>query len=365
MEPPNWLRLTRSHMDHCTYTYYVGLDVHRKMIAYCVKTAAGEIVREGEIPAQREALKTWAQSLGNDWVCGLEATICGHWIYNFLRTYAKSIRMAQPAKLKALQAGKKKSDELDARMLADLLRCNLFPDCYVIPPEWERLRRQLRYRRLLVRQQVLFKNKAAGLLIEHGVPYETKKLHGKKYFAELLKNGEGMTEQLAALLRLNRSQLEGLEKLDRGILRVLRNDALLKPRFLALKSVDAVGEITALTWALEVAHPSRLPNQSKAISYCGLCSRLHESAGKERRQHFSKQRNSELQMVLIEAAHLAPRFNEKLRALHQRERDRGAKPNEATIAVARKLVCYLLAVDRAFFADQQSAKPLAKAALVA
>jgi len=33
----------------------------------------------------------------------------------------------------------------------------------------------------------------AGLSIEHGVPYETKKLHGKKYFGELLKNSEGMT----------------------------------------------------------------------------------------------------------------------------------------------------------------------------
>ena len=41
---------------------------------------------------------------------------------------------------------------------------------------------------------MLFKNKAAGLLIEHGVPYDSKKLHGKKYFGELLKNSEGMTE---------------------------------------------------------------------------------------------------------------------------------------------------------------------------
>ncbi len=49
--------------------------------------------------------------------------------------------------------------------------------------------------------------------------------------------------------------------------------------------------------------------------------------------------------MLIEAAKLAPRYNEKLRELYQRECDRGPR-NRATVAVARKLVAYLLAVDR-------------------
>ena len=49
--------------------------------------------------------------------------------------------------------------------------------------------------------------------------------------------------------------------------------------------------------------------------------------------------------MLIEAAKLAPRYNERLRELYQRECDRGPR-NRATVAVARKLVAYLLAVDR-------------------
>jgi transposase len=43
--------------------YYVGLDVHRKTIWYCMKTAAGEIVREGEIESRREALAVWAKTI--------------------------------------------------------------------------------------------------------------------------------------------------------------------------------------------------------------------------------------------------------------------------------------------------------------
>jgi len=67
--------------------------------------------------------------------------------------------MAQPAKLKALQVGKNKSDAIDARMLADSPRCDLFPECYVVPLQWEMLRRQLRYRRLLVRQECCSRTK--------------------------------------------------------------------------------------------------------------------------------------------------------------------------------------------------------------
>ena len=41
---------------------YIGLDVHKKIIAYCVKTADGEIVEEGTLQAQRTELRRWARS---------------------------------------------------------------------------------------------------------------------------------------------------------------------------------------------------------------------------------------------------------------------------------------------------------------
>jgi transposase len=76
-----------------------------------------------------------------------------------------------------------------------------------------------------------------------------------------------------------------------------------------------------------------------------LTSALDSSADKQQRGPISKQRNAHLQTVLIEAAKLAPRWNPQLAALHARELDRGNR-NRATLAVARKLVAYLLAVDK-------------------
>ena len=73
--------------------------------------------------------------------------------------------------------------------------------------------------------------------------------------------------------------------------------------------------------------------------------RAAHSAGKEQRGPISKQRNHHVQTILIEAAKLAPRYNPQLAAVHERELQRGNR-NQATLAVARKLVAYLMAVDK-------------------
>ncbi len=42
--------------------HYIGFDVHKKTISFCVKTAAGEIVEEGVVAAQRAGLRQWAST---------------------------------------------------------------------------------------------------------------------------------------------------------------------------------------------------------------------------------------------------------------------------------------------------------------
>ncbi|WP_285288974.1 IS110 family transposase [Alloacidobacterium dinghuense] len=106
-----------------------------------------------------------------------------------------------------------------------------------------------------------------------------------------------------------------------------------------------MGHVTALTWVLEVGEVERFHSVKKAISYCGLCSGEKTSADSSRRMPISKQRNRHLQTVLLEAAHLAPRLNPELAVLYEREAAQ-SNYNQATIAVARKLAAYLLAIDR-------------------
>jgi hypothetical protein len=54
--------------------------------------------------------------------------------------------------LRAIGASKKK-DRIDSEKIADLLRCDLLPECYMAPSWIRELRRMLRYRNLLVRKR--------------------------------------------------------------------------------------------------------------------------------------------------------------------------------------------------------------------
>src|ERR1035441_4409323 len=145
----------KAHLENpMNSLHYIGFDVHKKSISFCVKTAAGEIVEEGVIPAERGALRQWASARPQPWRGAMEATLFSGWIYDTLKPYAEQLEMAHPAKMKAISAGKKKSDTLDARTIADLVRCNLLPACYVAPPRIRELRRLLRYRSLVVSEAV-------------------------------------------------------------------------------------------------------------------------------------------------------------------------------------------------------------------
>src|SRR5690349_24947114 len=109
--------------------------------------------------------------------------------------------------MKAISAGKKKSDKLDARTIADLLRCDMFPTCFVISRELGALRRQMRFRRTVVNEQTRFKNATAGLLMQAGVEYERRRLHGKGYFQELMRSHGWVDAETRPLLQFNREQI--------------------------------------------------------------------------------------------------------------------------------------------------------------
>jgi transposase len=139
--------------------------------------------------------------------------------------------------------------------------------------------------------------------------------------------------------------MEMFQSTQKQLIERLLSEPALEQRVERLMSIRAVGPITALTWALEIADPHRFASIADAVSYCGLSAAFRSSAGKQQRGPISKQRNAWLQSVLIEAAKLAPRWNPQLAALHAHALKRGHR-NRATLQVARKLVAYLLAVDK-------------------
>jgi len=325
--------------------YYIGLDVHKRKISYCVKDGSGQLHSEGWLPATRLDLDRWMKTLPQPWSAAMEATMFTGWIYDHLKPYAAQLKVAHPLMLRAIAAAKKKNDRIDAGKICDCLRCDFLPECYMAPTAIRERRRTLRYRNLLVRQMVQMKIKISSLLMEAGVSYNKQQLHKAGYFRELLASNPDIDDSLRSLLRQCRETVVRLGKTEGTLIRSLQQDRLLAERVQRLMSIPAIGPITALTWALEIGEVQRFSSIKKAVSYCGLCGAEKSSGNMVQRTPLSKQRNKHLQTTLIEAAKMAPRYSPTLAMLYDREKLRG-NANRATLAVARKLVAYLLAVDR-------------------
>src|SRR6202795_5266726 len=290
---------------------YIGLDVHKKTISYCVKDVSGRIQQEGKVGSTRRELDCWMQTLPQPWTVAMEATIFSGWIYDHLLPHVTQIKVAHPLMLRAIRDR----------------------------------RRTLRYRHLLVRQMVQRKNRVSGLLMETGVEYNKQRLHKVSYFRELLSANGEVDPSIRPLLKLSRETIERCQKTEYALVSSLQRDPVLADRIKRLRTVPGVGPITALTWVLEIGDVSRFGSIKQAISYCGLCGDERSSADKAMRMPLSKQRNKHIQRALVEAAKLAPRQSHELAVIYDQERQKG-NSNRATLAVARKMVAYLLAVDR-------------------
>src|SRR5215831_13378286 len=200
---------------------YIGFDIHKKTISFCAKAQDGRILDEGTIPARRMDLSAWAKRRSRPWWGAMEATLFTGWVYDHLKPLAQELKVAHPAMLKAIAASKKKNDKVDARKIADLLRCDLLPECYMAPSAVRELRRVLRYRNLVVRQATRMKNRIAGLLMETGTVYNKEKLHGQAYFAELLATLRETPGSVQDLLRLSRGQLDLFESIQARLVKEL------------------------------------------------------------------------------------------------------------------------------------------------
>jgi hypothetical protein len=68
--------------------YYIGLDVHKRTISYCVKDGSGRVYAEGSVPAARLDLDRWMKTLPQPWTAAMEATVFTGWIYDHLQPHA-------------------------------------------------------------------------------------------------------------------------------------------------------------------------------------------------------------------------------------------------------------------------------------
>jgi len=241
---------------------------------------------------------------------GMEATGYSRWFERLLGELGCELWMGDPAEIKAQRVKKQKTDREDARLLLKLMLEDRFPRIWVPSPENRDLRQLLWHRHRLVQMRTRIMNQLQALAMNEGQRWK-KKLWSKQ--------GRAQLEKLALAPWASRRRQELLELLDRltpaigELTAAAEDEALKRPEVLRLMTHPGVGAITALAYVLMIGTPERFPRGKQIGTYIGMIPSEDSSAGKQRLGHISKQGNSLLRYLLVEAAQSAARINPEWR----------------------------------------------------
>jgi transposase len=168
-------------------TRWVGVDLHRRRSQIAIIDEHGELTLQKRIPTGRETILELLGDPENTHVA-LEATYGWEWLAELLEDAGFDVHLARPLRTRAIAAARVKTDAVDARTLAHLLRTGLLPEAYIAPPELRDLRDLLRHRATLVHLRTSIKNRVHALLARQGILPEHSDLvgtGGREYLAAL------------------------------------------------------------------------------------------------------------------------------------------------------------------------------------
>ena len=182
---------------------WVGIDLHRRRSQIAI------IDDHGELTLSRRIVNdpgTFRELLGDPEAThvALEATYGWEWLAELLEEAGYDVHLAHPLRTQAIAAARVKTDAVDAKTLAHLLRTGLLPEAYIAPRELRDLRELLRHRAVLTRMRTAVKNRVHALLARQGILPEHTDLFGKggQEFLAGLELPDGSRRRLDSLLAL-------------------------------------------------------------------------------------------------------------------------------------------------------------------
>lgn len=316
----------------------IGIDVGKKICRASIKDEHGRILYELSFSNDTAGIRLLlaAASSHGDARAVVEST-GNMWmrIHDTLEENGIETVLANPLKTKLIAQAKIKSDKLDSRILADLLRGDLVYESYVPSKEFREKRSLVRHRGALVKARTALRNKVHALLDKYEYKTELTDIFGKAGL-EWLKGLELspidrviMDTSIASVVNLS---------IQMGVVSThIAKYAWTSGDVRLLLSMNGVDVFSAMVIATEIVDIRRFPTPWKLVAYAGLAPGQRESAGKSRRGKITKQGSRWLRWVMVQSARQAVRHDERFRAYYERiERKKG--DGKAVVAVAKEML---------------------------
>jgi len=325
---------------------FIGCDVHKKYSVFVSMDESGKASRAVRVAHKNGELDAYLESLEDGTPVAVETTGHWYWILDAIEKAGLEPHLTHALAAKRMMVNPNKTDKLDAKGLATLLRNGTLPEVWVPDGALRDLRGLMRSRLALRRIGTGLKNRISSALARYGLP--------KDFSGDLFGSGDAATQcrqaSVAALPEHSRfateQELELLATLENHVAAVTKEIAGSVGKLgwvRRLRTMPGVGEILGPTIFLEIGQVDRFATPAHLASYAGLVPRVTSSGGHTRLGRTRRECNRFLKWAFVEAAEAIVAHQESMSGHHVVRLYRRVKNNKpdrhgkAVVAVARHL----------------------------
>lgn len=333
--------------------YYVGLDVHKASICVAVLNASGKLVMESVVETSAATILGFLKGLRGRVEVTFEEGTHAAWLYDTLQRAKVKVVVCDPRKNRLLRDGNK-SDKVDARKLAQLLRAGLLSPVYHGEHGTRDLKELVRSYEYLVEDSTRTMNRLKALYRSRAIPCVGAEVYKPQqreaWLAKLA--GPGARARAERLY----SELDHLTGLRREARKALVVECRRHPASKLLLGVPTLGVVRVAQLLAAAVTPHRFRSKRQFWSYCGLAvvtkssadyqldgTRLRRSKQAAATRGLTRSHNRTLKHVFKGAAQAASRC-EPFKSWYAGQLARGLRPELARVTVARKIAAVTLAV---------------------
>jgi len=317
-------------------TRYVGIDVGKARCRAALMNQKGIIEQEFFFENNQKGIEHLTSQLTCDDKAVMEST-ANLWlnIYESLDNKNIKVVLANPMKTKAIASAKVKTDKVDARILAHLLRADLVAESYVPPKQIREIRALIRHRLSLMKMRTMVKNKVHSLTDKYGYRCEFSDMFGVSGLKWLKSLEMGELDLLILENHLRHIEVINLQidVADEAIKMRACEDEDVR----LLMSLPGIDVRTALLLKSEIGPIERFEDYKKLVSWAGLAPRVHQSGDVLWNGGITRCGSGILRWAMVEAAWTAVRYDEKFCEFYGRVKARRGS-QKAIVAVANKML---------------------------
>ncbi|MFQ5792134.1 MAG: IS110 family transposase [Acidobacteriota bacterium] len=323
---------------------FVGIDLHKKTISICVVSQARQMLdRKRFYCSDPKRIAAFFEEL-RPFQAVVEATASYEWLFEFLEPLSERMVLAHPKKLRVIAESTRKSDKLDAQVLAEFLAMDMIPQSHRPTPRQREHRVLVRHRFYIRRRQGGTRTKIRRILSNYNADRpDLFTAKGLAYLKEVDVSAADrfVLDDLIDEWREFSRRLEAVEKELRSFAK--KAPAQEAEARAALDTIPGVGAVTVDVVVSELGDVSRFRSQKRVCAYAGLAPGQRESAGRGKELGITKEGSRLLRWALVEAAWRLIRFSKRWRTIFEGLAGRRGK-KKAIVAVARRLLCVMVAM---------------------